>query len=146
MPIWFNSKHGFNFQLIRVRFIDFLSPLDRPSLNVRLLPVLSWLCRWYAWAVFLLGSPDPLLLHPIAWCSPELKTLIQNLNDTYVNNVCCTHPSVESPCICGEPVNKMVHKLIPEDTFDPLHTILSNKKFCLKALWLFKNGSDSGRS
>lgn len=72
-----------------------------------------------------------IFLKPAAVCSPDLKLISRVLRDTYIDKVCSTHINVKSPCLCGEPYNKMVKKLFPELklNYDPLHLHLeSNKK------------------
>lgn len=65
-------------------------------------------------------APEQLLNKPQALCSPDLKFLINVIEDTYVNHICSTHPEVSSPCDCGEPLNKTLKGLLQDKPFDPL--------------------------
>lgn len=65
-------------------------------------------------------APDPLLKKPLAQCSPNIKLIINAIQDTYVNHTCSEHIGISSPCECGEPLNKETMDLFPLTSFDPL--------------------------
>lgn len=65
--------------------------------------------------------PLPLNEHPFAWTSPDFQLLRNVLSDTYLTHVCSLHPTVNSPCPCGEPLNQTARDLFPLNSFDPLN-------------------------
>lgn len=66
-------------------------------------------------------APELILNYPISLCSPNIKYLINSIQDTYVNLICINHREVSSPCECGEPINQMTREFFPHKPFDPLH-------------------------
>lgn len=80
-------------------------------------------------------APEPLLLKPAALTSLDLHTLYTAVKDTFIHNVCATHPAISSPCECGEPLNNEVRRLLEPDTFDPLG--LDRPKSRAKALAVY---------
>lgn len=79
-----------------------------------------YLSIFFGFTIWMILAPDPLLNKPAALSSPDLKLLINVIQDTYVHHICSTHPQVLSPCDCGEPLNNTVKELFPQTSFDPL--------------------------
>jgi hypothetical protein len=65
-------------------------------------------------------APEPLFLKPEVLISPDIHTLYTAAKDTFINNVCTTHPLISSPCPCGEPINNEARILLDNNNFDPL--------------------------
>lgn len=79
------------------------------------------LCSMLGFSIWWIVAPEPLLLNPAALCSPDLSTLIKVVRETFIDQVCSSHPQVASPCDCGEPLNKTARAMFQEhQTFDPL--------------------------
>lgn len=82
---------------------------------IRLCLVLGILIWWAL-------APEPLFLQPLALTSPNLQFLNNVVNDTYIYQVCSSHPGSNRslPCSCGSPLNNEAKVLFPEPPFDPL--------------------------
>ncbi|KAK7297738.1 hypothetical protein VNO77_47737 [Canavalia gladiata] len=64
------------------------------------------LCAMLGFSIWWIVAPEPLLIKPAALCSPDLSTIFKVVRETFIDQVCCSHPQVASPCDCGEPLNK----------------------------------------
>lgn len=80
-----------------------------------------YLSIFFGFTIWMHIAPDPLLNKPAALSSPDLKLIVNVIQDTYHYHICSTHPQVLSPCDCGEPLNNTVKDLFPQTSFDPLH-------------------------
>lgn len=86
------------------------------------------LCCMLGFAIWWALVPEILLFNSTSICiSPNLDLLCQVARDTYIHNICSSHPQVLSPCDCGEPLNKEVKEIIKEPPFDPLGSISRTK-------------------
>lgn len=79
------------------------------------------LCGMIGFSVWWAIAPDPMLFMPISLYSPDHSFLLRVVRETYIDHICSVHPSVVSPCPCGEPLNNAVRDIFDEHTsFDPL--------------------------
>ncbi|MED6176584.1 hypothetical protein PIB30_089626 [Stylosanthes scabra] len=79
------------------------------------------LCASLGFGIWWNIAPEPLLLNPAALSSPDLSTLLRVARDTFLDQICSSHPHVTSPCDCGEPLNNTARLLLNEpERFDPL--------------------------
>ena len=80
------------------------------------------LCAMIGFSIWWFTVPEPLLYHPDALASQDLKFLTSVVKDTYEYNVCSTH-QILSPCECGEPLNRAAKSMFSDKayTWDPLH-------------------------
>ncbi|KAK8933781.1 hypothetical protein KSP39_PZI015933 [Platanthera zijinensis] len=63
----------------------------------------------------------PLLQKPFVLCSPDIQQVISVFQDTFLHKISSAHPQIDSPCDCGEPLNKAAQILFPEkENFNPL--------------------------
>lgn len=81
-------------------------------------------CGMLGFGIWWALSPDPLLYNPLVICSsPNPDLLCQVSRDTFIDQICSTHPQVLSPCDCGEPLNNELRELLQKPPFDPLGSI-----------------------
>ena len=73
-----------------------------------------FLCVFYGFIIWAELVPQAILSHPLVIGSVNLEFVLNTVRDTYIHKVCSSHPSIPSPCDCGEPLNKIVKHLIPE--------------------------------
>lgn len=78
------------------------------------------LCAIIGVSIWWAMAPEPLLVKPEALSAPDLKMLVQIIRDTLIDRVCSSHPDVNRPCECGEPINNEARKVFKEQPFDPL--------------------------
>lgn len=72
------------------------------------------LCAMLGFSIWWIVAPEPLLIKPAALCSPDLSTIFKVVRETFIDQVCCSHPQVASPCDCGEPLNKTAKVIFQE--------------------------------
>lgn len=107
----------------RIQSFKFTDALNYAYIrDLRFIIILSIIFWFTLWGYF---TPVPLNEYPFAWTSPDLQFLKKVVSDTYQGHVCSTHPTVSSPCPCGEPLNQTARDLLPLNSFDPLQI---NKK------------------
>lgn len=73
-----------------------------------------FLCLFFGFNIWVYLVPKAILSHPLVLGAQNIAFLVKSVRDTYIEDVCCYHPAIPSPCDCGEPLNKIVRVLIPD--------------------------------
>lgn len=65
--------------------------------------------------LWFISVPAPLALKPEVLSSDDLGLILQVAHETFVTGVCSTHPHIQSPCDCGEPLNNSLKSILDVD-------------------------------
>jgi len=66
-------------------------------------------------SLWFISVPAPLALKPEVLSSVDLGLISKVAHDTFVDGVCSTHPHIQSPCDCGEPLNTTLKSFLDVD-------------------------------